>query len=84
MVASGPDAENYTEGQTVALAMETMYGYTAYFADNDERSVHHNILNYIDGYTGRQMHCTLIMPMGHILGSLSRRQCGGPIMGMTL
>ena len=39
MVASGPDAENYTEGETVALAMETMYGYTAYFADNDERSV---------------------------------------------
>lgn len=37
MVASGPDAENYTEGQTVALAMETMYGYTAYFPDNDQR-----------------------------------------------
>ena len=51
MVASGPDAENYTEGQTVALAMETMYGYTAYFADNDERSAtYHNTLNFTNVY----------------------------------
>jgi len=44
MLASGPDAENYTEGDTVALAMDTMY---LYFTDNDERSLtHHNTVNY--------------------------------------
>ena len=39
MVASGPDAMAYAQGQAgpVALAMETMYEYTAYFADNDPR-----------------------------------------------
>jgi len=39
MVASASDAANYTplKSSTVALAMETMYGYTAYFADNDPR-----------------------------------------------
>ena len=41
MVASGPDAAAYNPDNhsTVALALETMYGYTAYFADNDPRSV---------------------------------------------
>lgn len=40
MVASAPDAVAYNPDNhsTVALAMETMYGYTAYFADNDPRS----------------------------------------------
>ena len=40
MVASGPDATSYAQGKTnavVALAMETMYQYTAYFADDDPR-----------------------------------------------
>ena len=39
MVASGPDAAEYNpiNHSTVALAMETMYGYTAYFPDNDPR-----------------------------------------------
>ena len=42
MVASSSDALTYKEGKTktVALAMETMYNYTAYFADNDERYTH--------------------------------------------
>lgn len=42
MIASGPDAAAYVDGattQTVALALETMYQYTAYFADNDPREV---------------------------------------------
>ena len=39
MIASGQDAQTYTDGQTtdVALALETMHGYTAYFVDNDPR-----------------------------------------------
>ena len=40
MVASGPDAAKFANGTSkgpVALAMETMYLYTAYFADNDPR-----------------------------------------------
>ena len=39
MVASAPDAVDYdpVNHSTVALAMETMYGYTAYFADDDPR-----------------------------------------------
>ena len=39
MIASAPDALLYRGGQakTVALALETMYQYTAYFADNDSR-----------------------------------------------
>ena len=39
MVASAPDAKLYQQKKTktVALAMETMYQYTAYFADNDTR-----------------------------------------------
>ena len=40
MVASGPDAVQYASGTSkgpVALAMETMYLYTAYFADDDPR-----------------------------------------------
>lgn len=39
MVASAPDAKLYRQKKTktVALAMETMYQYTAYFADNDTR-----------------------------------------------
>ena len=42
MIASGPDAAAYSQGatsQSVALALETMYQYTAYFADNDPREV---------------------------------------------
>lgn len=41
MIASAPDAVLYREGKTVsvALALETMYHYTAYFADNDTRLV---------------------------------------------
>ena len=42
MIASGPDALAYAKGskvQSVALALETMYQYTAYFADNDPREV---------------------------------------------
>ena len=42
MVASGPDATQFAAGTSkgpVALAMETMYLYTAYFADDDPRSV---------------------------------------------
>ena len=42
MVASAPDAAAYTAKQSsgpVALAMETMYMYTAYFADDDQRCV---------------------------------------------
>lgn len=41
MVASASDAANYNpqSSSTVALAMETMYGYTAYFADNDPRFI---------------------------------------------
>jgi len=71
MVASGPDAENYTEGETVALAMETMYGYTAYFADNDERSLtNHNSQLLTVLCTGKQMHCTPIIPTETILDSL--------------
>lgn len=40
MVASAPDAAAYTANHSsgpVALALETMYMYTAYFADDDER-----------------------------------------------
>ena len=40
MVASGNDASAYQSSkssQYAALAMETMYHYTAYFADNDPR-----------------------------------------------
>ena len=39
MIASGGDAQTYAGGKItdVALALETMYGYTAYFADNDPR-----------------------------------------------
>lgn len=39
MVASAPDAKLYRQNKTktVALALETMYQYTAYFADNDSR-----------------------------------------------
>ena len=40
MVASGPDAAAYALGKTdgtVALALETMFMYTAYFADDDPR-----------------------------------------------
>lgn len=39
MIASGGDAQTYAGGKLtdVALALETMYGYTAYFADNDPR-----------------------------------------------
>lgn len=40
MVASGKDATDYVKNgghSIVALAMETMYGYTAYFHDNDPR-----------------------------------------------
>ena len=39
MIASGGDAQAYAGGKLidVALALETMYGYTAYFADNDPR-----------------------------------------------
>lgn len=39
MVASAPDARLYQrkKPRTVALAMETMYQYTAYFGDNDTR-----------------------------------------------
>ena len=43
MIASGPDAVAYASGardQSVALALETMYQYTAYFADNDPREVY--------------------------------------------
>lgn len=41
MIASAHDAKLFREGKakTVALALETMYQYTAYFADNDTRSV---------------------------------------------
>ena len=42
MIASGPDALAYAKGskaQSVALTLETMYQYTAYFADNDPREV---------------------------------------------
>ena len=41
MVASAPDAADYNpvNHSTVALAMETMYGYTAYFPDNDPRLI---------------------------------------------
>ena len=41
MVASAPDAADYNpvNHSTVALAMETMYGYTAYFPDNDQRLI---------------------------------------------
>lgn len=41
MVASAPDAVDYdpVNHSTVALAMETMYGYTAYFADDDPRLI---------------------------------------------
>ena len=41
MIASAPDAKLYRQQKTktVALALETMYQYTAYFADNDERFV---------------------------------------------
>ena len=42
MVASAPDAASYlaskSVGPGVAVAMETMYDYTAYFTDNDSRS----------------------------------------------
>ncbi len=47
MVASGPDATAYAQGQTdavVAVAMETMYQYTAYFADNDPRYYLYSII----------------------------------------
>ena len=39
MIASGHDSNLYRQGQTttVAVAMETMYQYTAYFYDNDTR-----------------------------------------------
>ena len=39
MIASAPDAVLYRQSKTstVALALETMYRYTAYFADNDSR-----------------------------------------------
>ena len=48
MVASAPDAANYdpVNHSTVALAMETMYGYTAYFPDNDPRLVTPPVHNY--------------------------------------
>lgn len=41
MIASSPDAKLYRQGKTktVALALETMYQYTAFFKDNDTRSV---------------------------------------------
>lgn len=41
MIASAPDAQLFRQGKgkTVALALETMYQYTAYFADNDTRLV---------------------------------------------
>lgn len=41
MIASAKDAILYRQGETktVALALETMYQYTAYFADNDTRSI---------------------------------------------
>lgn len=42
MIASAPDAVQYRKDKrhsTVALALETMYQYTAYFPDNDARSV---------------------------------------------
>jgi len=41
MIASAPDSALYRQGQTktVAMAMETMYQYTAYFYDNDTRWV---------------------------------------------
>ena len=40
MIASGPDATAYARGSStdeVALALETMFQYTAYFADDDPR-----------------------------------------------
>lgn len=39
MIASSPDALTYatTGGGDVAYVMETMFNYTAYFADNDPR-----------------------------------------------
>eukprot|EP00730_Choanoeca_flexa_P002014 TRINITY_DN10877_c0_g1_i1.p2 TRINITY_DN10877_c0_g1~~TRINITY_DN10877_c0_g1_i1.p2 ORF type:complete len:521 (+),score=125.70 TRINITY_DN10877_c0_g1_i1:3830-5392(+) len=41
MVASVADADNYARTQqgAGAMVMETMYNYTAYFADNDEREL---------------------------------------------
>ena len=42
MIASAPDAALYRKDNhsKVALALETMYQYTAFFSDNDPRSVH--------------------------------------------
>lgn len=43
MIASASDAAMYRQGKTktVALALETMYQYTAYFTDNDTRLVYY-------------------------------------------
>ena len=61
MIASGPDALAYAKGskvQSVALALETMYQYTAYFADNDPREVNYMcmyIIRSIQFYNARHI-----------------------------
>ena len=98
MIASGPDAAAYAGGaatQSVALALETMYHYTAYFADNDPREVHctdyaisilmHStcMCDHCVIVPYRRMLCTLIvMARLFTLDSLWRKLCGELIMGV--